>query len=191
MRSWVERTRHELGPITGLINNASILGPRHALIDFDLGEWREVLEVNLTGCLNTSQAVLPEMIGQRKGWIINVSSGASLPPRVNWGAYAVSKAAVDALSQNLAAELAGTGVRVNVVDPGPMRTGMRSAAYPEEDPTTLRAPSDVVPVFLWLAAGDGTLLTGERISAVSWLHSHQAGADEPMREEKEKRREAH
>ena len=70
-----------------------------------------------------------------------------------------------ALTGILAAELAGTGVRVNTVDPGRMRTAMRAAAYPDEDPQTLPEPDDVTPVFLYLASDRSSEITGQRFRA--------------------------
>src|SRR5688572_21469139 len=137
VRDWIERTTAELGTPDVVINNASLLGLRVPLIQFPIGEWRRVIEANLDGAFFVSRLVLPGMVARGSGSIINVSSGAATPPRTNWGAYAVSKAALEALSLNLAAELSGTGVRVNIVDPGAMRTSMRAAAYPDEDPTKL------------------------------------------------------
>lgn len=127
------------------------------------------MAANLNGTFNVTRAVAPLMVGAGSGSVINVSSGASLPPRVNWGAYAVSKAAVDAFSYNLAAELNGSGVRVNIVDPGAMRTSMRADAYPAEDPTTLKEAESIVPLFLWLATDRSRGVTGQRFQADEWL----------------------
>lgn len=166
---WIARATTELGAPSVLINNASVLGGRSPLAEYPVSEWREVLEVNLTGTLIVSRAVLPAMMEADDGSIINVSSGASIPPRTRWGAYGVSKAALDAFSINLARELSGTNVRVNVVDPGGMRTGMRAAAYPEEEPRTLKEPLSIVPLFLWLASDEARDVTGTRFQADEWL----------------------
>jgi NAD(P)-dependent dehydrogenase (short-subunit alcohol dehydrogenase family) len=172
VRNWVERTAAELGTPDVVINNASVLGPRLPLIDYPLDEWRPVVESNLDGAFFVTRSVLPAMTRRGRGSIINVSSGAALPPRPNWGAYAVSKAALEALSLNLAAELAGTGVRVNIVDPGAMRTSMRAAAYPHEDPVRLKEPGSISSLFLWLASDESAAVTGQRFSASEWLKTH-------------------
>src|SRR5690554_1975855 len=112
------------------------------------------------------------MLPAGNGSIINVSSGAAIPPRPGWGAYAVSKYALEGFSRNLAAELEGSGIRVNIVDPGAMRTDMRAAAYPDEDPGTLKEPEAIAPLFLWLA-GDGSQgTTGQRFQADEWLRAN-------------------
>lgn len=165
---WVEETTHELGGPDVLVNNASVLGPRVPLADHPLDAWRATLEVNLTGAFVATRAVLPAMLAAGRGSIVNVSSGAAVPPRVDWGAYAVSKHALEGFSLNLARELEGTGVRVNVVDPGSMRTGMRAAAYPAEDPDRLPPPDAKVDVFLWLAGDASAGVTGRRFRADEW-----------------------
>lgn len=169
VRGWVTAVERELGPARVLVNNASLLGPRVALAGYPVERWREVMEVNLTGTLVATQAVLPGMLGRRAGVVINVSSGAALPPRAAWGAYAVSKMAVEGLSRNLALELEGSGVRVHIVDPGAMRTGMRAEAYPEEDPGTRKRPEEIAPLFLWLAGGGEGQESGGRYQADEWL----------------------
>jgi NAD(P)-dependent dehydrogenase (short-subunit alcohol dehydrogenase family) len=130
--------------------------------------WREVLEVNLTGTLVPTLAVLPGMRAAGRGSIINLSSGVGNEPRERWGAYAISKWGVEALSKNLALEEEDVGIRVNIVDPGRLRTGMRRAAYPGEDPSGPAPPEDAVPVFLWLASERSTGITGQRFRALEW-----------------------
>jgi NAD(P)-dependent dehydrogenase (short-subunit alcohol dehydrogenase family) len=165
---WVKGSEDEIGPPCVLINNASILGPRVALAEYPVDDWRRTIGVNLNGTFVVSRAVLPGMLAAGSGSIINVSSGAAIAPRRSWGAYAVSKAAVEVLTMNLAAELQGSGVRVNAVDPGAMRTEMRASAYPDEDPGDVKSPSGAVDVFLWLASADSARFTGRRFSADRW-----------------------
>lgn len=164
----VARATARFGPITVLVNNASILGPRVPLREHPLEEWRQVLEVNLTGSLIPIQAVLPGMREAGRGSIINVSSGVGTVARESWGAYAVSKWGLEALSGNLALEEEAAGIRVNVVDPGRLRTAMRRAAYPEEDPADPTPPEQAVPVFLWLASDRAVGVTDERFHALEW-----------------------
>ena len=164
----VARGTERFGPMTGLVNNASILGPRAPLRSHDLTAWRQVMEINLTGTLIASQAVLPGMREAGRGSIINVSSGVGNRAREDWGAYAISKWGVEALSQNMALEEEDAGIRVNAVDPGSLRTEMRREAYPDEDPMRPDPPEDVTGVFLWLVspAAEGT--TGQRFEAKKW-----------------------
>lgn len=168
MEQLVVGAEARFGGIDALINNASLLGDRSTLAEQALAEWRAVLDVNVTGALVAIRAVLPGMRRQGGGSIINVSSGVGDQPRAGWGAYAVSKWALEALTWNLALEEAGSGVRANVVDPGRMRTRMRRAAYPSEDPETLPEPERAAPVFLWLASDVSRGVTGERFRAQEW-----------------------
>lgn len=153
------------GGVDVLVNNASLLGSRADLADQDIAEWRRVLDVNLTGALLACQAVLPLMRRAGAGSIINVTSGVGNEPRRRWGAYAVSKWALEALTWNLAAEEEENGIRVNAVDPGRMATAMRRAAYPDEDPASLPDPSSAVDIFLWLASDRSRGFTGRRFRA--------------------------
>jgi NAD(P)-dependent dehydrogenase (short-subunit alcohol dehydrogenase family) len=163
----VARATERFGPIGTLINNASVLGPRAPLREHDIDAWRHVIEVNLTGTLVPTLAVLPGMRDAGRGAIINVSSGVGNIARARWGAYAVSKWGVEALSKNLALEEEDAGIRVNIVDPGRLRTEMRREAYPEEDPMKPAPPEDATGVFLWLAS-DESGVTGERFRALEW-----------------------
>jgi NAD(P)-dependent dehydrogenase (short-subunit alcohol dehydrogenase family) len=164
----VARAVERFGPITVLVNNASILGPRVRLAEHPVDAWRQVLEVNLTGVLIPTQAVLPGMREAGGGSIVNVSSGVGNIARKRWGAYAISKWGVEALSRNLALEEEAAGIRVNIVDPGQLRTEMRRAAYPDEDPLDPSPPEDAVPVFLWLASEASAGVTGQRFKALEW-----------------------
>jgi NAD(P)-dependent dehydrogenase (short-subunit alcohol dehydrogenase family) len=165
---WVRDVARELGGLHTLVNNASVLDPRVPLVGVRPEDWTETLAINLTGPFLTARVAAPIMAEGGGGSIINVSSGAAIPPRREWGAYAVSKHALEGLSRNLAAELDGTGVRVNCVDPGAMRTGMRAAAYPDENPEDVLPPAEVAGVFLWLASEASRGVTGSRFRAADW-----------------------
>jgi NAD(P)-dependent dehydrogenase (short-subunit alcohol dehydrogenase family) len=151
------------GRIDVLVNNAGVLGPRVAIEEYPEDEWRRVIDANLTGPFLVSKAVIPRM--PKGGSIVNVVSGVSVEGRAEWGAYSVSKFGVEGLTQILAAELQERGIRVNAVDPGGMRTGMRAAAYPEEDPMTRVTPEENTDVFLYLASDESRDVTGERFKA--------------------------
>jgi NAD(P)-dependent dehydrogenase (short-subunit alcohol dehydrogenase family) len=151
------------GKIDVLVNNAGLLGPRVAIEDYPEGEWRRIIDANLMGPFLVSKAAIPYLSDGAS--IINVVSGVSVEGRAEWGAYSVSKFGVEGLNQILAAELAERGVRVNAVDPGGMRTDMRAAAYPEEDPQTRIIPEENTAVFLYLASDASEGVTGERFKA--------------------------
>jgi NAD(P)-dependent dehydrogenase (short-subunit alcohol dehydrogenase family) len=151
------------GKINVLVNNAGLLGPRVAIEDYPEDEWRRIIDANLTGPFLVSKATIPYLSDGAS--IINVVSGVSVEGRAEWGAYSVSKFGMEGLNQILAAELADRGVRVNAVDPGGMRTDMRAAAYPEEDPQTRITPEENTAVFLYLASDESKDVTGERFKA--------------------------
>jgi NAD(P)-dependent dehydrogenase (short-subunit alcohol dehydrogenase family) len=105
---------------------------------------------------------------QRSGAIINVSSGVGRNGKARWGAYAVSKAGIECLTQILADELKGSGVRVNTVNPAATRTEMRARAYPQEDPQSLPTPEEIMPIFVDLASDDTVTLSGASLDARHW-----------------------
>ena len=159
----VDAAVERFGRIDVLVNNAGLLGPRVEISDYSEDEWRRVLDANLTGPFLVSKAAIPHV--PEGGSIINVVSGVSVEGRAEWGAYSVSKFGIEGLTQILAAELQEKGVRVNAVDPGGMRTGMRAAAYPDEDPETRITPEENTAVFLYLASDESGGVTGERFKA--------------------------
>ena len=154
--------------IDTLVNNASLLGPRVALVEYPFRQWEEVIRVNLHGVFLLSQQLVKRMIVQRHGSIINFSSGVGRVGRARWGAYAVSKFGLEGLTQVLADEVKEFGIRVNSVNPGPTRTEMRAEAYPEEDPLTLPTPEQITPIFVHLASAHSENLTGQMLEAQDW-----------------------
>ncbi|CAN5675131.1 YciK family oxidoreductase [soil metagenome] len=159
----VDAAVERFGRIDVLVNNAGVLGPRVEILEFPEDEWRKVIDANLTGPYLVSKAAIPHM--PEGASIINVVSGVSVEGRAEWGAYSVSKFGIEGLTQILAAELEERGIRVNAVDPGGMRTDMRAAAYPEEDPATKITPEENTDVFLYLASDESSGVTGERFKA--------------------------
>ena len=161
---WLRLTNAELGPVDAFVNNASLLGDRVAIEDYNLETWRAVIDVNLTGAFICAKAVVP-YLRETRGSLIHVSSGVGDHGRPYWGAYCVTKNGLEALSEMMAGELEEDGVRVNAVDPGSMRTDMRAAAYPDEDPETLPEPYEVTDVFVYLAADRSREVSGHRFKA--------------------------
>ncbi len=159
----VDGAVRRFGRIDVLVNNAGLLGPRVAIAEYPEDEWRRVIDANLTAPFLLSKAAIPSM--PEGGSIINVVSGVSVEGRAEWGAYSVSKFGVEGLTQILAAELKDRGIRANAVDPGGMRTEMRAAAYPDEDPQTRITPEENTAVFLYLASDKSEGVTGERFKA--------------------------
>ncbi|HEY4102946.1 MAG TPA: SDR family oxidoreductase [Polyangiaceae bacterium] len=134
-----------VGPIDLLIHNASELGPTplRLLLDTQCEDLERVLAVNLVGPFRLSKVLAGSMAMRRTGTIVHVSSDASVSAYERWGAYSVSKAALDHLARIWAAELGGHGVRSFSVDPGEMDTRMHADAMPDADPSTLAQPAAV------------------------------------------------
>src|SRR5262245_2714411 len=154
------------GRLDILVNNASTLGPTPMpyLLDYPLEDFRRVLGVNLIAPYLFIKKVLPAMI-ERGGAIINVTSDAGRVGYPGWGAYGISKFGIEGMSETWAAELEGTGVRVNWVDPGSMNTAMHRLAEPEEDPSQWADPADVTEVFIYLASDESKDVSGKRFRA--------------------------
>jgi NAD(P)-dependent dehydrogenase (short-subunit alcohol dehydrogenase family) len=166
----VQSALQRFGAIDVLVNNASLLGPRMAIADYPIAAWQEVIDVNLIGLFLMTHEVLPIMIAERRGSIINLTSGVGRVGKACWGAYAVSKAGLEGFTQVLADELKGTAIRVNSVNPAATRTQMRAMAYPAEDPATLPLPDEIVPIFLYLASADSSSVTGQSLNARDWVN---------------------
>jgi NAD(P)-dependent dehydrogenase (short-subunit alcohol dehydrogenase family) len=156
----------EFGKLDGLVHAAGLLGDRTPLEQYDVPTWCKVLHVNLTAPFILTQVLLAALRKSEDASIIFVSSGVVKQPRPFWGAYAVSKAGLESVRGMLSEELEGeTNIRVNSVNPGRMRTGMRAAAYPAEDPNTVPTPESVSGVFLYLLSSSGRGIDGRFIDA--------------------------
>jgi NAD(P)-dependent dehydrogenase (short-subunit alcohol dehydrogenase family) len=158
---------HEFGGrLDVLVNNASDLGPTPLpyLLDYPLDDFRAVLNTNLIAPFLLIKKLLPAMV-EAGGSIINVTSDAGVVGYPGWGAYGISKFGIEGLSRTWAAELAGSGVRLNWVDPGSMNTAMHRAAEPDEDPAEWADPADVSGVFVYLASDESRDVHGRRFEA--------------------------
>ena len=168
----VDAAIDRFGRIDVLINNGGTLGPtpRPSLLDIDPDALLETFRVNTVGPLRVTQAVLPHMLEQGRGLVINVTSDAARGAYPEWGAYGASKAALELIGLTWAAELEGTGVRVVNVDPGDLQTDMQQAAFPGEDIGDRALPESAAPAFVWLASEAGSHVNGERVQAQEFKH---------------------
>lgn len=159
------QTLDRFGRVDAVINNASVLGQRVPVSDYQYSTWRDVIDVNINGTFLVTKAFLPAMMKQRSGSVINLSSGVGNKGKPRWGAYSVSKFGVEGFSYMLAEEMKEYSVRVNIVNPGGLATEMRRAAYPDEDQSKLKKPEDILDVFLYMVSDASRHMTGERIDA--------------------------
>jgi NAD(P)-dependent dehydrogenase (short-subunit alcohol dehydrogenase family) len=158
------------GPPDILVHAASTLGrtPLEALVDTAPADFERVLQVNLLGPFRLTLAVAGSMLVRRRGLVVAVSSDAAVVPYPRWGAYGVSKAALDHLLRIWAAELAGTGVRFVSVDPGEMDTEMHAAALPGADRAALADPADVAARIAAIVQASESVASGSRVEAGAW-----------------------
>lgn len=149
-------TLERFGQVDVLVNNASELGPTPLplLADYPPDVFSDVLNVNLHAPFRLAQSLIGQMLRRGQGTILNISSDVAVNGYPNWGAYSVSKAAIDGMSRTWAAELEGTGVRMYAVDPGDMDTAMHRLALPDDDPAGLTDPADVAEALVTLISGE-------------------------------------
>jgi len=121
-----DETVRELGGVDILVCSAGITGPNLATWDYPLADWKQVLDVNLTGVFVCNKALVPHMKQRDYGRIVNIASIAGKEGNPNASAYSASKAGVISLTKSLGKELAKTGIRVNCVTPAAVKTGMFS-----------------------------------------------------------------
>jgi NAD(P)-dependent dehydrogenase (short-subunit alcohol dehydrogenase family) len=159
------RVSEALGQIDGVVLNAAQLGTLSPLEHTDVEEFLRVLHVNVTSSFLLLQALLPYLKEQRDASVVFTSSGVGRKARAYWGAYAVSKFGIEGLMQVLADECAETGLRVNSLNPGAVKTRMRATAFPAEDPDKLLTPEAVSAAFVYLLGTDSKHLHGQALNA--------------------------
>ena len=155
----------EFGRLDGLVHNASILGDRFSIEQYDAVTWQRVMHVNVTATFALTQVFLPLLQKSDDPSVIFTSSGVGRTGKAFWGAYAVSKFATEGLSQVLADEHRHTALRSNCINPGATRTNMRLAAYPAEDRDLLKTPEEILASYVYLLGPDSKGVTGESIDA--------------------------
>ncbi len=172
VEAMVQAAADTLGPVELLVNNAGIA--QYGLFqDITDAEWNRILAVNLTGPRNAVQAVLPHMIREKRGGIINISSIWGLRGASCEAAYAATKAALIGLTRSLALELAPSGIRVNCVAPGCIETDMvrvlsadTQAMLVNETPLgRFGTPADIANTVVFLASEKAGFITGQVLTA--------------------------
>jgi 2-dehydro-3-deoxy-L-rhamnonate dehydrogenase (NAD+) len=157
-----------LSKVDILVGNAGIAGPNHRLWEYPVDDWRKVIEVNLFGLYYCNRAVVPHMIKQKYGRIINIASVAGKEGNPNASAYSSSKAAVIALTKSLGKELAGENIAVNVVTPAAAKTRIFDQMTPEFHKFMLsKIPrgrfleiDELASMVTWLATEENSFSTG-------------------------------
>lgn len=155
----------QFGRLDGVLHNASLLG---VISPFDqIGEdtFDDVMQVNVKAQFLMTQALLPVLHKSDDARIIYTSSSVGHKGRAFWGAYSISKFATEGMMQILADELSDSTIKVNAINPGATRTGMRAKAYPAEDTNLLKTALEIMPLYLYLMAPEGKDMNGQCIDA--------------------------
>jgi len=169
VQEFVSAVIEEFESIDVLVNNASAIMPLKNIAEYSTQEWEEVVRTNINGLFNCTRGFIPFMMKKKAGAIINVSSSVGRVMRGQWGAYAISKYALEGFTQLLAEELRHYNISVNSVNPGAMATDMRRVVHPEEDQKLLRKPELVTDLFVYLASNDGEGISGQQFDASTYV----------------------
>ena len=154
------------GRLDGLLHNAGILGVLAPIEHYDVPTWCRVLHVNVTAAFALTQVLLPALKKSADASVVFTASGVGRRGRAYWGAYAVSKFALEGLAQVLSDELEGIShVRVNTLNPGRARTAMRRQGYPAEDLATVPLPETLTAAYIALLGPASRGITGGAFDA--------------------------
>ncbi len=150
--------------LDGLIHNAAILGTMMPVDQYDIKLWYSTLQINLNGPFMMTQFLIPLLNKSDDARILFLSAEQGREAKAYWGAYGVSKFAVEGFSKTLSEELEKTNIRVNTLDPGVMRTEMRRAAYPAEDTTKNPLPESKSPAIVYLMLPVSSKYNGKKLA---------------------------
>lgn len=156
----------EFGRLDGILHNAALLGPQSPLSNYAIDTWMSLMQVNVNAAFMMTKALMPLLERAPSASVVFTGSSVGLTGRAYWGAYAVSKAAVENMMQIFADECEGVNeVRFNSLNPGATRTNMRAAAYPAENPGGLKSPADIMAPYLYLMGDDSQDISGQQFDA--------------------------
>lgn len=154
------------GQLDGLLHNASLLGKRTPITNYDIDTWLRLMQVNVTAEFLLTKHLMPALEKAEHASVIFTSSSVGRTSKAFWGAYAVSKFATEGLMQTLAIENANiTNVRFNSLNPGGTRTAMRAEAYPAENPTQVPAASEIMQPYVHLMSDESIGTNGQALDA--------------------------
>jgi NAD(P)-dependent dehydrogenase (short-subunit alcohol dehydrogenase family) len=152
------------GRLDGLVHCAAQLGSLTPLDQYDVPVWCRLLHVNVTAAFALTQVLMPALRASKDASVLFTSSSVGRRGKAYWGAYAVSKSALEGFSEVLADETQGnSAIRVNTINPGRARTKMRRQAYPSEALESLPEPASLTGLYLALLGPAGVGITGQRL----------------------------
>lgn len=182
VRKLVDSVITEFGKIDILVNNAargmrfvneSFMTEPKPFWEADAGNWQMVINTNVNGTYLITKTVIPQMLKQKFGRIINISINLETMKREGFSPYGPSKAALESMSIIWAQELAGTGITLNILLPGGATlTGMIPPNFPEDKKQNLLKPDIIAPAAIYLASDEAENINGQRIIAVEWNKEH-------------------
>ena len=150
--------------LDGLIHNASIIGTMMPIEQYDIKLWYSTMQINVNAVFMLTQFLIPVLNKSDDARILFLSSSVGRSARAYWGAYGVSKFAIEGLSKTLSEELEKTNIRVNSLDPKRMRTKMRQTAYPAENAENNPLPQECSPAIVYLMSESTKALNGEQLT---------------------------
>ena len=153
----------QFGCLDGLIHNAAILGTMMPVEQYDIKLWYSTIQINLSAPFMLTQFLIPLLNKADDARVLFISAEQGRQAKAYWGAYGVSKYAIEGFSKTLSEEVEKTNIKVNTLDPGKMQTELRRAAYPAEDSSTNPLPSDKSPAIVGLMGLGCKNLQGQQL----------------------------
>jgi NAD(P)-dependent dehydrogenase (short-subunit alcohol dehydrogenase family) len=156
----------QFGTLDGLIHNAALLGSRSPIEYYPDNDWDNLMQVNVTAPFKLTKALVPALTRSSDARVIFTSSSVGRVGRAYWGAYGISKFALEGLMQTFAEEVGNISeISVMSFNPGGTRTAMRRNAYPAEDPITQPTPDSLLPLYLYLMSSGAKKHHGQALDA--------------------------
>lgn len=158
-----EHIENEFGRLDGILHNASELGEIMPLKEYDIELFERIMHINCTSVFMMTKIFMPLLEKAKNASVVFTTSSVGSKPRANWGAYALSKQAIEGMSDIFTQEMPDSYIRFNCINPGGTQTEMRAKAYPDEDPSRLKTPTDIMPTYVCLMADDSISIKGQVI----------------------------
>ncbi|SMM99384.1 Short-chain dehydrogenase/reductase SDR [uncultured Candidatus Thioglobus sp.] len=159
-----ENILNNFSQLDGLIHNAGIIGTMMPIEQYDIKLWYSTMQININAPFMLTQFLIPVLNKSSDARILFLSSSVGREARAYWGAYGVSKFAIEGLSKTLSEELEKTNINVNSLDPGRMKTEMRRAAYPAENADKNPTAESKSPAIVYLLSAETRHLNGEQLT---------------------------